>query len=133
MRIALAKPGSGRHCSRRQLNKIVAGSHSEREWHESHSGTADPGDRWGGISWQNKCVTALENHGPAHIIAPRSAEFDLRERDAIERLFDDAQPEIVIHLAAVVGGIGANRAESRTVFLRERDHGHSAYGGGTPP
>ena len=45
---------------------------------------------------------ALEDHAPAHITAPRSAEFDLRERDAIARLFDDAQPEIVIHLAAVV-------------------------------
>ena len=58
----------------------------------------------------------LEEHAPAHIFAPRSAEFDLRQRDAIERLFDDAQPEIVIHLAAVVGGIGANRANPGRFF-----------------
>src|SRR5205807_4362788 len=59
---------------------------------------------------------ALEDYAPAQIIAPRSAEFDLRERDAIERLFDDTQPEIVIHLAAVVGGIGANRANPGRFF-----------------
>jgi GDP-L-fucose synthase len=59
---------------------------------------------------------ALETQAPAQIIAPRSAEFDLRERDAIERLLDDTQPEIVIHLAAVVGGIGANRANPGRFF-----------------
>jgi GDP-L-fucose synthase len=59
---------------------------------------------------------ALENHAPARLIAPRSVEFDLRDRDAIERLFDDAQPDIVIHLAAVVGGIGANRTNPGRFF-----------------
>ncbi len=46
---------------------------------------------------------------PARIFVPRSAEYDLRDRDAVRRLFRDAHPDIVIHLAAVVGGIGANR------------------------
>jgi GDP-L-fucose synthase len=59
----------------------------------------------------------LEERGPARIFAPRSAEFDLRERDAIERLFDETEPEIVIHLAAVVGGIGANRANPGRFFF----------------
>ena len=59
---------------------------------------------------------ALGNYGPAQIFVPRSAEFDLRERAALERLFDEARPEIVIHLAAVVGGIGANRSDPATFF-----------------
>ncbi|HZL19896.1 MAG TPA: GDP-L-fucose synthase [Polyangia bacterium] len=41
---------------------------------------------------------------------PRSAEYDLVDRAAIRRLLADAQPDLVIHLAARVGGIGANRA-----------------------
>ena len=41
---------------------------------------------------------------------PRRAEFDLTRWDDAERLFAEARPEIVFHLAAEVGGIGANRA-----------------------
>jgi GDP-L-fucose synthase len=41
---------------------------------------------------------------------PRRAEYDLTRWDDAERLFDDARPELVFHLAAEVGGIGANRA-----------------------
>ena len=50
--------------------------------------------------------------GEGHeVVAPRRAEYDLtREEDAV-RLFRDTEPEIVYHLAAVAGGIGANRAE----------------------
>lgn len=43
------------------------------------------------------------------ITVPRSQEFDLREEQAVVRLYETARPEIVIHLAAIVGGIGANR------------------------
>jgi len=39
----------------------------------------------------------------------RSAEYDLRERDAIKALLNDQKPDVIIHMAAVVGGIGANR------------------------
>jgi GDP-L-fucose synthase len=42
------------------------------------------------------------------LIAPRSAEYDLRRPEAIRRLYRTAKPDVVIHLAAVVGGIGAN-------------------------
>jgi GDP-L-fucose synthase len=52
---------------------------------------------------------ALAAHRPASIFVPRSAVYDLRDRAAIRRLLDDARPNIVVHLAAVVGGIGANR------------------------
>ena len=40
---------------------------------------------------------------------PRSAQYDLRSREAILDLLNDAKPDVIIHLAAVVGGIGANR------------------------
>ncbi|MDQ3672492.1 MAG: GDP-L-fucose synthase [Actinomycetota bacterium] len=55
-------------------------------------------------------VERLERQG-ATVTVPRSAEFDLRHEDDVVRLFDEAQPEIVYHLAALAGGIGANRAE----------------------
>jgi GDP-L-fucose synthase len=45
------------------------------------------------------------------VIAPRSAEYDLQREAAAERLFAEHRPEIVYHLAAVAGGIGANQAE----------------------
>jgi GDP-L-fucose synthase len=47
----------------------------------------------------------------AELTVPRSADYDLRREDDAVRLFEDAQPEIVYHLAALAGGIGANRAE----------------------
>jgi GDP-L-fucose synthase len=49
-------------------------------------------------------------------MVPRSMNYDLRERDAIVRLYKDAKPQIVVHLAAVVGGIGANRANPGRFF-----------------
>src|SRR5947199_9491922 len=58
----------------------------------------------------------LRQRGCEHIVAPRSNEYDLRDRDAIIRLYTEARPEIVIHLAAVGGGIGANRANSGRFF-----------------
>ena len=36
-------------------------------------------------------------------------EYDLRDLSSIRRMFDDQRPDIVIHIAAVVGGIGVNR------------------------
>ncbi len=47
---------------------------------------------------------------------PRSKEHDLRDRDVIVQLFRDTRPDIVLHLAAVVGGIGANRANPGRFF-----------------
>ncbi len=44
------------------------------------------------------------------VVVPRRADYDLTHWDGAERLFADVQPELVIHLAAEVGGIGANRA-----------------------
>ena len=61
-------------------------------------------------------VRKLHERGAAHVFVPRSAEFDLREKEAILRALDWAKPDVVIHLAAVVGGIGANRANPGKFF-----------------
>ena len=47
---------------------------------------------------------------------PRSGVYDFRDRDAVIRLYETARPDIVVHLAAVVGGIGANRANPGRFF-----------------
>jgi GDP-L-fucose synthase len=50
----------------------------------------------------------LTSRGATEIVAPRSHEYDLTQRDQVEKLFVNYSPEIVIHLAARVGGIGMN-------------------------
>ncbi len=72
-------------------------------------------------------VGKLKERQPAEIVAPRSSTYDLRQLDAIRQLLaDTAQPhpngarplpvDIIIHLAARVGGIGANRAHPAEFF-----------------
>jgi GDP-L-fucose synthase len=61
-------------------------------------------------------VKRLEAAGCSSIFVPRSAEYDLRDSLAIKRLYENANPDIVIHLAAVVGGIGANRENPGQYF-----------------
>jgi GDP-L-fucose synthase len=53
-------------------------------------------------------VDMIRERGAAQIVVPRSAEYDLVQMEAVERIYDDAKPDLVIHLAARVGGIGAN-------------------------
>ena len=54
-------------------------------------------------------VEELRRRGAREIFVPRSAEYDLVDMDAVKRLYRDARPTLVLHLAARVGGIGANR------------------------
>jgi GDP-L-fucose synthase len=61
-------------------------------------------------------VERVRAAGAAEVIVPRSAEHDLREATAIDRLLAEARPEVVLHLAAVVGGIGANRDHPGSFF-----------------
>ena len=61
-------------------------------------------------------VESLQARGCGTIVVPRSSQYDLRERSAIARLFRDARPTLVLHLAAVVGGIGANREHPGRFF-----------------
>lgn len=55
-------------------------------------------------------VAAFRARGASRLILPRSADYDLRHMRAIERLLDQERPDVIVHLAARVGGIGANRA-----------------------
>jgi len=61
-------------------------------------------------------VEKLRGRGCREVVVPRSSDFDLRDRDAIIRLYAEARPHVIIHLAAVVGGIGANRANPGRFF-----------------
>ncbi|MEJ7750135.1 MAG: GDP-L-fucose synthase [Thermoleophilaceae bacterium] len=51
----------------------------------------------------------LEAAGAAEVFVPRRGEFDLTEHEAVTRAYEAARPDTVVHLAAEVGGIGANR------------------------
>jgi len=61
-------------------------------------------------------VEKLRQRGATEIFVPRSRDYDLRDMEAIRRMLADARPDIVIHLAARVGGIGANRAYPAEFF-----------------
>jgi GDP-L-fucose synthase len=71
----------------------------------------------GGGGFLGKAVVRrLEAGGANSIFVPRSADYDLRTKDGIDRALDDGRPQLVIHLAAVVGGIGANRENPGRFF-----------------
>ena len=61
-------------------------------------------------------VAALHKRGCHTISAPRSQEYNLLDRHAIRQLFEKSKPTLVLHLAAVVGGIGANREHPGKFF-----------------
>lgn len=58
----------------------------------------------------------LVTRGCKDLYIPRSKDYDLTQGAAIEKMYHDFQPDIVIHLAAVVGGIGANRRNPGKFF-----------------
>ena len=61
-------------------------------------------------------VEALGRRGAHDLFVPRSREYDLRREADIARMLRTARPDVVIHLAAVVGGIGANRESPGRFF-----------------
>jgi GDP-L-fucose synthase len=61
-------------------------------------------------------VDCLRAAGVEEVVVPRRVEYDLVTYDAVRRLYDDARPDLVIHLAAEVGGIGANRENPGRFF-----------------
>jgi GDP-L-fucose synthase len=61
-------------------------------------------------------VDAVRQRGAAEVFVPRKAEYDLRHGAAVLNLLADTRPDIIIHLAASVGGIGANRAHPADFF-----------------
>jgi GDP-L-fucose synthase len=82
------------------------------------------------VFWQNKrvlvtggagflgpfVVEKLRERGCNNIFVPEMKDYDLVQIEAVKRVYQDAQPDIVIHLAAVVGGIGANRENPGRFF-----------------
>lgn len=61
-------------------------------------------------------VEQLRARGCREVIVPRSVDYNLVEMEAVRRLYDDSTPDIVLHLAARVGGIGANQAHAGNFF-----------------
>ena len=80
--------------------------------------------------WQNKRVLItggagflgayvcqrLRQEGCQKLFVPRKSQYNLVEMEACNRVYQDSEPEIVIHLAAVVGGIGANQQNPGRFF-----------------
>jgi GDP-L-fucose synthase len=71
----------------------------------------------GGAGFLGRAVVArLRRQGYRRIFVPRSHDYDLTHEEAVARLYRDAEPQVVIHLAARVGGIGANQANPGSFF-----------------
>ena len=97
------------------------------------------------LDWAQKriCVTGgagflgthlirdLKARGAQDIFIPTLEEYDLVEKDSIQRMLSDAKPDVIIHLAAHVGGIGANREQPAEFFYDNLMMGvqllHEAY------
>jgi GDP-L-fucose synthase len=71
----------------------------------------------GGAGFLGKHLIArLQKAGCHNVFVPLHSEYNLTRLDSIERMFDEHRPEILIHMAAVVGGIGANRTNPGRFF-----------------
>jgi GDP-L-fucose synthase len=65
-----------------------------------------------------RVVAKLEERGAREIFVPRKAQYNLVDQGAVRRVLEDARPDVILHLAAVVGGIGANM-ENPGLFFYE--------------
>jgi GDP-L-fucose synthase len=71
----------------------------------------------GGAGFLGRAVCQrLRALGAAEVLVPRQAQYDLTIESQVERLYKDTRPQVVIHLAAEVGGIGANMANPGRYF-----------------
>lgn len=71
----------------------------------------------GGAGFVGRVVCdKLRQRGCREILVPRRADYDLTTEAAVSRLYADMKPEVVIHLAAEVGGIGANMDNAGRFF-----------------
>jgi GDP-L-fucose synthase len=71
----------------------------------------------GGAGFLGRAVVALlRDRGVTDVFIPRRSSYDLTHESDVKRLFDDARPDLVLHLAAEVGGIGANQANPGRYF-----------------
>ena len=72
----------------------------------------------GGAGFLGQAVCErLRTLGAGEVTVPRRANYDLTTEEAVERLYRDARPQVVLHLAAEVGGIGANMANPGRYFF----------------
>jgi GDP-L-fucose synthase len=71
----------------------------------------------GGAGFLGRYVVGQLRDSGAEVVAPRKRDYDLVEREACRRLVADHRPDIVVHLAARVGGIGANRENPGAFFF----------------
>jgi GDP-L-fucose synthase len=85
----------------------------------------DPADFWksnricitGGLGFLGSHLVAnLRQRGASEIFTPDYRQYDLVDPQAVSRMLADARPDVIIHLAAHVGGIGANRAHPAEFF-----------------
>ncbi len=65
----------------------------------------------------SRVVATLRDRGVRDIFVPRSADYNLVERDVCKRVIQDARPDVIIHLAAIAGGIGVNMEEPGRFFF----------------
>lgn len=61
-------------------------------------------------------VSQLQERGAQEVFVPHVEQYDLVQLEAIQRMLKDARPHVIIHLAALVGGIGANRLRPAEFF-----------------
>lgn len=72
----------------------------------------------GGSGFLGRAVLdRLAEHGAAQVSAPSSSDYDLRRLDAVDAMYGELAPDVVVHLAARVGGIGANMARPAELYL----------------
>ena len=71
----------------------------------------------GGAGFLGRSVlAALDKRGCKNVAVPRSRDYDLTTEAGVVKMYDELKPDVVIHLAAVVGGIGANRLHPGKFF-----------------
>ena len=71
----------------------------------------------GGAGFLGRAVCErLRGLGAAEVLVPRRAEFDLTDAVQVQRMYERMRPQVVVHLAAEVGGIGANMANPGRYF-----------------
>ncbi|MGA1225141.1 MAG: NAD-dependent epimerase/dehydratase family protein, partial [Phycisphaerales bacterium] len=71
----------------------------------------------GGAGFLGRAVVALlRDRGVTDVFIPRRSVYDLTHESDVKRLYDDSRPDLVLHLAAEVGGIGANQANPGRYF-----------------
>lgn len=72
----------------------------------------------GGTGFLGRHLTArLAQRGAGEVFTPSSADYDLTHPDQVQALFEATRPDLVLHLAARVGGIGANQASPADLYL----------------